>query len=1354
MATIKTPGAGVSPYETPTTAPTVLRAGADGSTTLAGLAAAAAAAGSDTSVYVTGQAALNSLITTSQPGVFEGANVTINLEEQNFNTTNQVTATTNYPSGNTGEIQFSSGANSFASDPYFTYANSNVITPGIRTDGYYYANGAPFAGGGSGNVSIATDSTPGIMALGNGFSLNSSNQVSTANLYSTNLTQPTQHYGFSLDTNGVLHLPDQSIINGSTLRGVAGTGELNYTGITIGPNSGNPENTWMWVDASNAYVATDYGNVGKTWTFDSTGNLNLPGNTFAVKYADGTPVSLSGLTVVPNDVTYQTGSLYGNTNAGFTVVTTQDDDASYNVPIDFPIEFLGNAYTNGNVYLVSNSYLTFGSGLFENYIPVGPGVVSVPAIFVGATDLSNQKYYYGYADGTDVYVIGYEGSNDTYGETGYPNITWEMQVNSATPDQIKIVTNLTAQQPGGVWGVSNGAEWVDQFHPLPWFSSYADSTFNSVLIAPVTPQAATNIAFTGPGVTIGQDSGTTYVNIDPFDSVISVGAVGGEGGSASLSSVYEDLILTTPTDGSGIYVVPQGAVYIKGGNASSTHPGSGYDVSLVGGNAHDNPNTPGNDYGGGNITLLTGSAVGNSRPGQISFGVGNYLWFLDPTGGTRFPNLTVERGDNPSGTIQGQTLLFSDPTAEAIITTPNGPNVTFPNSQRLVINPGAGAANTAGEGGDIYLWAGRGGDASGSGGDIKIRGGQGGANTAGGVGGAGGYIRIEAGDAPYYNTGTGAAAGYIEMTAGAGGENQIGGYVRILGGTGSDGNYPGLQGGGDANIQGGTGRVNAPGGNVNLVGGISANGLADYGRVNISSGASTWNFNNTGALIFPSGAEITTDIGGAAVFEHEGGVTIAETNGSSLVYNSSIELYDNAIHIGTDQQGAGYNWQFTQDGNLIMPGGSGNITGADYVSANVFTAPGNVTVTANISNWIFGTDGSLQVPSNAVNFIPGTIAAANGYPTLLAYGSGGGFGIHGGPELDWMNADDPANNFGNVNVLRNTMYLNGGGLYIGMNENSVVGNTIASWLFTPGGNLTLPNGAVIKDNTGNSVSFGKTAGNTGQGISSVAIGYGAGLTNQGNQSVAIGENAGANQGSTAVAIGQNAGGGVALQGDDAVAIGHSAGQEDQGTQAIAIGLYAGETTQGLNSIALGALAGQSAQGNNSIILNATGAAVNQLTANTFTVAPVRASTLNNYSLDTGNVLYYNTNTHEVTTAPLNNITGDPYAAFASSTANVTVWTASSDQIVGAKLTVQVVYFDASWQNTEMLDITAVKTYPAGTPAFTVSNRVKTNPAYQNVPIDVTLTVGNVMQVISSAPDGVGNSVYWTYSATSFNQTFD
>jgi hypothetical protein len=122
--------------------------------------------------------------------------------------------------------------------------------------------------------------------------------------------------------------------------------------------------------------------------------------------------------------------------------------------------------------------------------------------------------------------------------------------------------------------------------------------------------------------------------------------------------------------------------------------------------------------------------------------------------------------------------LFGDNSQEAIISTPDG-TVDYNSSQRLVINPGQGYAG--GEGGDIYLWAGRGGDSSGSGGDIKIRGGTGGANTGGGTGGAGGYIRMEAGDGAV-GDGVAGTAGYIEITGGYG--LVTGGDVTITGGDG------------------------------------------------------------------------------------------------------------------------------------------------------------------------------------------------------------------------------------------------------------------------------------------------------------------------------------------------------------------------------------------------------------------------------------------------------------------------------------------------------------------------------------------------------------------------------------------
>jgi hypothetical protein len=108
-----------------------------------------------------------------------------------------------------------------------------------------------------------------------------------------------------------------------------------------------------------------------------------------------------------------------------------------------------------------------------------------------------------------------------------------------------------------------------------------------------------------------------------------------------------------------------------------------------------------------------------------------------------------------------------------------------------------------------------------------------------------------------------------------------------------------------------------------------------------------------------------------------------------------------------------------------------------------------------------------------------------------------------------------------------------------------------------------------------------------------------------------------------VAVGNGAGG--TSQGNSAVAIGVGAGQSTQGVEAIAIGNTAGSLTQGTSAIAIGKGAGRNFQGNNSIILNATGNILEQTTANTFTVAPVRNDVAN-----VAEILFYNITTKEIT----------------------------------------------------------------------------------------------------------------------------
>jgi hypothetical protein len=360
-----------------------------------------------------------------------------------------------------------------------------------------------------------------------------------------------------------------------------------------------------------------------------------------------------------------------------------------------------------------------------------------------------------------------------------------------------------------------------------------------------------------------------------------------------------------------------------------------------------------------NTTLGTVPGIGLD-PGNVVVTANSQSWTFGTDGTTIFPTLTIPRGDSVSSTITGQTLMFGDNSQEAIISTPNGSG-SYADSQRLVINPGKGYEG--GEGGDIYLWAGRGGNASGTGGDIKIRGGQGGANTLGGSGGDGGYIRIEAGDGA--NQGN---PGYIEMTAGEGGIGKSGGYANITGGIGHTT-------GGDVQITGGRGRSSV-GGNVNIWGGSSDQGPSSEGHVNIETGGNTWAFDAISNLTIPGGGVINND---------------GDTNVVNIVGSNYAQLQSNENYIWVEENDAavlvnGYQWTFHDNAVLELANGANisqttdegghktfNITPQEVSDFEVITIDGNIRLqTANsdggitTSIWTFDKDGNLTLPGGGV----------------------------------------------------------------------------------------------------------------------------------------------------------------------------------------------------------------------------------------------------------------------------------------------------------------------------------------------------------------------------------------------------
>jgi hypothetical protein len=137
----------------------------------------------------------------------------------------------------------------------------------------------------------------------------------------------------------------------------------------------------------------------------------------------------------------------------------------------------------------------------------------------------------------------------------------------------------------------------------------------------------------------------------------------------------------------------------------------------------------------------------------------SYDWHFQNNGSIHFPYQSSN-----ARTGSGDVLKFATSVDQAIIAGPE-PTSSAPTAERLVIAGADGFTDTTGEGGDIYLWAGRGGSAGGSGGDIKLDAGNG--STTG----EGGTVKMRGGYSP---NGTG---GFIEILGGYG--STTGGYVSI-----------------------------------------------------------------------------------------------------------------------------------------------------------------------------------------------------------------------------------------------------------------------------------------------------------------------------------------------------------------------------------------------------------------------------------------------------------------------------------------------------------------------------------------------------------------------------------------------
>jgi hypothetical protein len=286
----------------------------------------------------------------------------------------------------------------------------------------------------------------------------------------------------------------------------------------------------------------------------------------------------------------------------------------------------------------------------------------------------------------------------------------------------------------------------------------------------------------------------------------------------------------------------------------------------------------------------------------------SHTWEFKKDGSVDFPYQATN-----ARTGSGSALVFPKNEHQKIIATQNGVD-TYPTVDRLVIAGGDGYGT--GEGGDIYLWAGRSSyDAAGygSGGDIKVDAGE-------AYDSEGGTVKIRGGNSRVGNTGNIATnGGFVEIDAG---------HSWTLGGAGGD---------------------------IHLAAGEAYNGGTD-GKIYLNTRNGQWNFNPGGSITFPDNlikplTNYTISLGNYTDNLDDNKVVVNQHSIDLYAYNSNAysysELYlDNSnvdypfayLEIRSNT-GDNKNWQFDSDGVLKLPPYGTITTPATMGSAVTIKAP-------------------------------------------------------------------------------------------------------------------------------------------------------------------------------------------------------------------------------------------------------------------------------------------------------------------------------------------------------------------------------------------------------------------------------
>jgi hypothetical protein len=336
----------------------------------------------------------------------------------------------------------------------------DVIDSAIYVDNYYYANGVPFGGGGGnyGNTNVAT-----FLASFGANSISTTGNISAGNASVTNvvaaqnITATTGTFTGDQFSDGAMYVgsPAGTVLGSDVViqitANAGGYSQTNFQNINSGgsassdyiltADNGNDtthyldlgitssgwdgsetnvlsgltaNNGYLYVQDGNLTLGTRNGNTSYTWNFDTTGNLDAPGNITATNFVGNG----AALTNVATQVTGSWTLAAGTNTANITV----PPNGTYTIWVNGNIPN-GIAVWNATVTVTNNNVPVIGQQFAWNYSGNALVITSIPSQIIGtAGAISNASPGVGTTTNVFEFSIDNNSSNSAVVNYGYTKL--------------------------------------------------------------------------------------------------------------------------------------------------------------------------------------------------------------------------------------------------------------------------------------------------------------------------------------------------------------------------------------------------------------------------------------------------------------------------------------------------------------------------------------------------------------------------------------------------------------------------------------------------------------------------------------------------------------------------------------------------------------------------------------------------------------------------------------------------------------------------------------------------------------------------------------------------------------------